>query len=113
MAGLYYDQYNPERQDIVLEKMIFSSPLLDLDEEKTALAAEESIFFKPEAMRKLMSIVLAEQSAFHDAKTQKALDLLQTFVIRGIFNMTQALKGLYIFFLQNNDLMPTFLTFLL
>ena len=33
LAGLYYDPESPERQDLLKEKMIYSQPLLDLDEE--------------------------------------------------------------------------------
>ena len=33
LAGLYYDPEHPERQDLLKEKMIYSQPLLDLNEE--------------------------------------------------------------------------------
>ena len=56
--------------------MIYSQPLLDLDEEKTALAAEESIFMNADAMKKLMNIVLTDKSALNEPKTKKIMALL-------------------------------------
>ena len=50
MAGLYYDPENPERQDMLKEKMIFSQPLLDLDEDQTIAAARLSVFMDASAL---------------------------------------------------------------
>ena len=30
LAGLYYDPQHPERQDVMMERMIYTSPILDL-----------------------------------------------------------------------------------
>ena len=33
LAGLYYDPQHPERQDVMMERMIYTSPILDLEKE--------------------------------------------------------------------------------
>ena len=47
-----------------------------------------------------------------DDKAKSALGLLQTFIVRGLNNMTRILKSEYIEFLQQFDLLKNFVTFL-
>ena len=109
LAGLYYDPASPERQDILMERMIHATPLLDLDGAVSAEAARLSVFMDEQAMESLMGIVLIDESQVTKPKAKKALSLLQTFVTRGLFNMTRTLKGEYITFLQTFDLLARFL----
>ena len=113
LAGLYFDPQNPERQDVMMERMIYSSPILDLDKDQTAEAARLSVFMNEEAMEQLIEIVLKEESSVSESKAKKALSLLQTFVVRGLFNMTSTLKGEYTSFLQDKGLMINFLKLIL
>lgn len=109
LAGLYYDPASPERQDILMERMIHATPLLDLDGAVSAEAARLSVFMDEQAMESLMGIVLIDESQVTKPKAKKALSLLQTFVTRGLYNMTRTLKGEYITFLQTFDLLARFL----
>ena len=54
LAGLYYDPENPERQDLLKEKLVNNRPLLDLDEEQTVQAARLSIFMDAGALEQLI-----------------------------------------------------------
>ena len=96
-----------------MERIIYSSPILDLDKNQTAEAARLSVFMNVEAMEQLIEIVMKQESSVSDSKAKKALSLLQTFVVRGLFNMTHTLKGEYTRFLQKNGLMANFLKLIL
>ena len=50
LAGLYHDPEHPERQDFMIERMIYSKPLLDLSEQDTAEAARQCIFMDVAAL---------------------------------------------------------------
>ena len=76
LAGLYFDPQNPERQDVMMEKLIYTQPILDLDKEQTAEAARLSVFMNEEAMEQLMDIVVKEESSVSSNKGKKALSLL-------------------------------------
>ena len=77
----------------MIEKMIYSKPLLDLDEQDTAEAARNSIFFDIQALEQLLEIAMQEQSSFESIEAKRAMSLLQTYIVRGLFNMTRALKS--------------------
>lgn len=64
-------------------------------------------------MTKLIEVVLKKESSASSYKAKKALSLLQTFVVRGLFNMTRTLKGEYTNFLQSKGLMTNFLKLIL
>ena len=76
LAGLYFDPQSPERQDVMIEKLIYSSPLLDLDKEETAGAARLSVFMNEVAMEQLIEIVHKAESSVASSKGKKALQLL-------------------------------------
>lgn len=44
----------------MIEKMIYAKPLLDLDEQDTAEAARNSIFFDIQALEQLLEIAMQE-----------------------------------------------------
>lgn len=64
-------------------------------------------------MKDLIEIVHRTESNVASNKGKKALQLLQTFVVRGLFNMTRTLKGEYTSFLQDKGLMTNFLKLIL
>ena len=60
MSALYYDPSNPGRQDILTLTMNKLFPVLDLDEEKTIVAARNSIFMDSQALRKMMELLISK-----------------------------------------------------
>jgi len=108
LAGLYHDTEHPERQDLLIEKMIYSQPLLDLDEASTVEAARRSIFMDAIALEQLMEVALKDEALLSEAKAKRALSLLKTYIVRGLYNMTRILKGEFIEFLKQFDLLANF-----
>jgi hypothetical protein len=113
LAGLYYDPEHPERQDLLTEKMIYTQPMIDLDEEQTRDAAKMSIFMDPASLEQLIEIVINGDIIAADESAKRAHALLETFIVRGVYNMTRLFKNEYTQFLQQYDLMDNFMTFLL
>ena len=60
----------------MMEKMIYSKPLLDLNEQDTAEAARNSIFMDPTAIDSLMEIAMQDDSTLETASAKRALSLL-------------------------------------
>jgi len=51
----------------MMEKMIYSKPLLDLNEEDTAEAARQCIFMDPAALEQLMDIAMLDEIKLESA----------------------------------------------
>ena len=56
--------------------MIYSSPILDLDEAKTIEAARLSVFMDVGAMETLVGLVLTEESSIEEPRAKRALAVL-------------------------------------
>lgn len=58
-------------------------------------------------------MALQDKSELKEEAERRNLCLLQTFIVRGLYNMTFTLKSEYIQFLQQFDLLDQFIKFLL
>lgn len=66
-----------------------------------------------ECMETLIDIAIMDESKLSDVKAKRSLSLLQTFIVRGLYNMTRVLKNEYLEFLQTYDLLSKFFKVLL
>ena len=90
---------------MVKEKAIFCQPLLDLNEEESITAASLSIFMDAAALEQMITIAMIKEPS-------GAVRLLQTCIVRGMFNIVKVLRAEFLEFLQHYDLLEKFFNFL-
>ena len=54
---------------------------------------------------------MQEQSSFESVEAKRAMSLLQTYIVRGLFNMTRALKSEFMEHLQQFGFLGKFFKF--
>ena len=86
-------------------------PILDLDEEKTIVAARNSIFMDPQALGKMMELLMTKSGEGESLQKQRARELLKVFLIRGFYNTLETLKGEFLDKLANLGLLEQFFSY--
>lgn len=59
-----------------------------------------------------MAIAMQDDAKMETATAKRAFSLLQTYIVRGLYNMTRVLKGEFIEHLRAFDLLSDFFKFL-
>ena len=93
--------------------MIMCQPILDLDDQETMTAARLSVFMDAGALQTMIETAMKPESEDLKEAAKGKQRLLQTFIVRGLFNMTKILKAEFTEFLQRFDLLKNFISFLL
>ena len=105
---VYIDNAQPERQEIVSDRLQELTPLIDLNPEHTQAAANCSLFYESSIVKHLLKIYGEQDVEFEGLTHPIKKQTVQLFIIRGFQVMISALKKDYIDFLKKEDILEDF-----